>query len=100
MMPLQAAANGLDWIWVSPGFNGSPALFGTALLAYGLGLRHVVDADHIAPIDNATRKMMEAGRRPVTVRMFFSLGHSAIVFPLAPRLNRPFDMIRTKETLY
>jgi high-affinity nickel-transport protein len=42
-------------------FNGSPVLFGTALLAYGLGLGHAVDADHIASIDNATRKMMEDG---------------------------------------
>ena len=67
--------------------SGSPstavrAWSGTAVLAYGLGLRHAVDADHIAAIDNATRKMMEAGRRPVTLGMFFSLGHSAVVFAL------------------
>jgi len=61
MMLLLAAANGLVWIRVWAAFNGSPVLFGTALLAYGLGLGHAVDADHIASIDNATRKMMEDG---------------------------------------
>ncbi|MDE3079318.1 MAG: HoxN/HupN/NixA family nickel/cobalt transporter [Paracoccaceae bacterium] len=54
-------------------------LLGTALLAWSLGLRHAVDADHIAAIDNVTRKMMEAGARPVGVGLFFSLGHSTIV---------------------
>lgn len=52
---------------------------GTSLLAYTLGLRHAVDADHIAAIDNVTRKLMQAGERPVTVGLFFSLGHSTIV---------------------
>jgi len=82
MMLLLVAANGLAWLWVWAVFNGTPPLIGAAMLAYGLGLRHAVDADHIAAIDNATRKMMEAGRRPVTLGMFFSLGHSAVVFIL------------------
>jgi high-affinity nickel-transport protein len=82
MMILLAAANALVWLGVWVAFDGRPALVGTAVLAYGLGLRHAVDADHIAAIDNATRKMMEAGRRPVTLGMFFSLGHSAVVFAL------------------
>jgi high-affinity nickel-transport protein len=82
MMILLAAANALVWLWVWVAFDGRPALVGTAVLAYGLGLRHAVDADHIAAIDNATRKMMEAGQRPVTLGMFFSLGHSAVVFAL------------------
>jgi len=82
MMILLAAANALVWLWVWVAFDGHPALVGTAVLAYGLGLRHAVDADHIAAIDNATRKMMEGGRRPVTLGMFFSLGHSAVVFAL------------------
>jgi high-affinity nickel-transport protein len=82
MMVLLAAANALVWLWVWVAFDGRPALVGTAVLAYGLGLRHAVDADHIAAIDNVTRKMMEAGRRPVTLGMFFSLGHSAVVFAL------------------
>jgi high-affinity nickel-transport protein len=82
MMIALAAANALVWLGVWVAFDGRPALVGTAVLAYGLGLRHAVDADHIAAIDNATRKMMEAGRRPVTLGMFFSLGHSAVVFAL------------------
>ncbi len=45
----------------------------------GYGLRHAVDADHIAAIDNVTRKMMQQGRRPFAVGAWFSLGHSSIV---------------------
>ncbi len=82
MMALLAGANGLAWLWAWTAIEGRPGLLGAAVLAYGLGLRHAVDADHIAAIDNATRKMMEGGRRPVTLGMFFSLGHSAIVFAL------------------
>lgn len=67
------------WIWAYVAFRGYPLLMGTSLLAYTLGLRHAVDADHIAAIDNVTRKLMQAGRRPVTVGLFFSLGHSTIV---------------------
>jgi len=54
-------------------------LLGTALLAYSLGLRHAVDADHIAAIDNVTRKLMQDGKRPVAVGFIFSLGHSTVV---------------------
>ena len=54
-------------------------LLGTAVLAYGFGLRHAVDADHIAAIDNVTRKLMQEGKRPVSVGFFFALGHSAVV---------------------
>jgi high-affinity nickel-transport protein len=57
-----------------------PALLGTALLAYTLGLRHAVDADHIAAIDNVTRKLMQSGQRPLSVGLYFSLGHSTVVF--------------------
>ncbi len=56
-----------------------PVLLGTAFLAYGFGLRHAVDADHIAAIDNVTRKLMQRGERPVTVGFWFSLGHSTVV---------------------
>lgn len=56
-----------------------PILLGLTSLAYGLGLRHAVDADHIAAIDNTVRKMMQEGKRPVAVGFFFSLGHSTIV---------------------
>jgi len=56
---------------------------GTGMTAYTLGLRHAFDADHIAAIDNTTRKMMSEGKRPLSVGFFFSLGHSTIVFGLA-----------------
>ncbi len=57
--------------------------FGTGILAYTLGMRHAFDADHIAAIDNTTRKMVGEGKRPLSVGFFFSLGHSSIVFLLA-----------------
>ncbi len=59
-----------------------PLMLPTALLAYTFGLRHAVDADHIAAIDNSTRKLMQDGQRPVGVGLFFSLGHSTIVVAL------------------
>ncbi|HXX15204.1 MAG TPA: HoxN/HupN/NixA family nickel/cobalt transporter [Candidatus Eremiobacteraceae bacterium] len=67
------------WVWAAMAFRHFPVLLGTALLAYSLGLRHAVDADHIAAIDNVTRKLMQQGRRPVAVGFMFSLGHSSIV---------------------
>jgi len=60
-----------------------PILLPTAFLAYTFGLRHAVDADHIAAIDNTTRKLMQDGQRPVGVGLFFSLGHSTIVVGLS-----------------
>ncbi len=60
-----------------------PILLPTAFLAYTFGLRHAVDADHIAAIDNSTRKLMQDGARPVAVGLFFSLGHSTIVVALS-----------------
>ncbi len=60
-----------------------PILLPTAFLAYTFGLRHAVDADHIAAIDNTTRKLMQDGQRPVAVGLFFSLGHSTIVVGLS-----------------
>jgi high-affinity nickel-transport protein len=53
------------------------------MTAYTLGLRHAFDADHIAAIDNTTRKLMSDGKRPLGVGFFFSLGHSSIVFALS-----------------
>jgi high-affinity nickel-transport protein len=61
--------------------------FGTGALAYTLGMRHAFDADHIAAIDNTTRKLVNEGKRPLSVGFFFSLGHSTIVFVLALLLN-------------
>src|ERR1039458_198797 len=67
------------WLWAVIAFHHYPVLLGTALLAYSFGLRHAVDADHIAAIDNVTRKLMQDGKRPVGVGFMFSLGHSTIV---------------------
>jgi high-affinity nickel-transport protein len=63
-----------------------PALAGLGTLAYSFGLRHAFDADHIAAIDNTTRRFLQQGKRPLGVGFFFSLGHSTIVFVLAAGL--------------
>ncbi|HEX3940043.1 MAG TPA: HoxN/HupN/NixA family nickel/cobalt transporter [Acidobacteriaceae bacterium] len=73
------AFNVAAWLWAMAVFRHHPVLLGTALLAYSFGLRHAVDADHIAAIDNVTRKLMQEGKRPVAVGFMFSLGHSTIV---------------------
>ena len=74
--------NAAAWLWAIVAFHNYPVLLGTAALAYSFGLRHAFDADHIAAIDNVTRKLMQEGRRPVGVGLFFSLGHSTIVVAL------------------
>ncbi|HVS84546.1 MAG TPA: HoxN/HupN/NixA family nickel/cobalt transporter [Gaiellaceae bacterium] len=63
-----------------------PALAGLGTLAYTFGLRHAFDADHIAAIDNTTRKFLQDGKRSLGTGFFFSLGHSTIVFSLATGL--------------
>lgn len=73
------AANIGAWLWAWTAFHDRPVLLGTAFLAWSLGLRHAVDADHIAAIDNVTRKLVQAGRRSPSVGLFFALGHSAVV---------------------
>jgi nickel/cobalt transporter (NiCoT) family protein len=75
--------NILIWLWTLVVLGDRPILLGTALLAYTFGLRHAVDADHIAAIDNVTRKLMQQGERPVGVGFFFSLGHSLVVMLLS-----------------
>lgn len=60
-----------------------PVILSTALLAFTFGLRHGVDADHIAAIDNVTRKLMQENKRPVATGFFFSLGHSTVVVLLS-----------------
>jgi high-affinity nickel-transport protein len=75
--------NVVVWVWALTVFHGYPLLWGTALLAYTFGLRHAVDADHIAAIDNVTRKLMQQGQKPIGVGFFFSLGHSTIVVGLS-----------------
>lgn len=64
-----------------------PKLLPFGVLAFGLGLRHAVDADHIAAIDNVTRKLMQEGKRPVAVGFFFSLGHSTVVIAATAALS-------------
>ncbi len=72
-------ANAAAWVWAFVLFSDRPAVLGTALLAWVFGLRHAVDADHIAAIDNVVRKLMQKGERPSTVGLHFSLGHSTVV---------------------
>lgn len=60
---------------------------GTGVLAYTLGMRHAFDADHIAAIDNTTRKFMSEGKRPMSTGFFFSLGHSSVVFVMTVLLG-------------
>jgi nickel/cobalt transporter (NiCoT) family protein len=79
---LHAVGWGL-YFWYS---RSTPALAGLGTLAYTFGLRHAFDADHIAAIDNTTRKLLHDGKRPLGVGFFFSLGHSAIVFALTAGL--------------
>ena len=76
---LLVAANVAAWAWAFYLFGTQPVLLGTAVLAYSLGLRHAVDADHIAAIDNVTRKLVHAGKRPLSVGLFFAMGHSTVV---------------------
>jgi nickel/cobalt transporter (NiCoT) family protein len=74
----------------------NPALTGLATLAYTFGLRHAFDADHIAAIDNTTRKLLQDGKRPLGTGFFFSLGHSTIVFSLTAGLAVAFGTIHSK----
>jgi high-affinity nickel-transport protein len=67
------------WSWAVFVFHENSVLWGAAFLAYSFGLRHAVDADHIAAIDNVTRTLMQEGDQPVTIGLMFSLGHSTIV---------------------
>ena len=70
--------------------------WGTAALAYTLGMRHAFDADHISAIDNTTRKLMSEGKRPLAVGFFFSLGHSSVVAALAVLLNFGIKAVGTQ----
>ncbi len=77
-----AALNVVGWslfVWYS---RHSVALAGLGTLAYAFGLRHAFDADHIAAIDNTTRKLLQDGKRPLATGFFFSLGHSTVVLGL------------------
>jgi high-affinity nickel-transport protein len=71
--------NVIVWVAVAVVLRYEPSLAAPAVLSYTLGLRHALDADHISAIDLMTRRLIASGLRPVTVGMFFSLGHSTIV---------------------
>ncbi|WP_347341908.1 HoxN/HupN/NixA family nickel/cobalt transporter [Bradyrhizobium guangxiense] len=73
------AANIAAWAWAFALFGHRPTVLATALLAWVFGLRHAVDADHIAAIDNVVRKLMQAGGAPRSVGLYFALGHSTVV---------------------
>ncbi|WP_407113039.1 HoxN/HupN/NixA family nickel/cobalt transporter [Bradyrhizobium sp. LMG 9283] len=73
------AANIAAWGWAFALFGDRPTVIATALLAWVFGLRHAVDADHIAAIDNVVRKLMHAGDSPRSVGLYFALGHSTVV---------------------
>ncbi len=77
------SVNVLVWGLTLTAFYRYPLLLGTSVVSYSLGLRHAVDADHIAVIDNVTRKLMQEKKRPVAVGLFFSLGHSTIVIAMS-----------------
>ncbi|MBV1829914.1 HoxN/HupN/NixA family nickel/cobalt transporter [Komagataeibacter sp. AV436] len=72
-------ANLAAWAWAATMLGAAPALLGAAVLAWTFGLRHGLDADHIVAIDVVTRRLMQAGRAPGLVGLFFSLGHSTVV---------------------
>src|SRR6266700_4519243 len=74
----------------------NPALAGLGTLAYTFGLRHAFDADHIAAIDNTTRKFLQEGKRSLGTGFFFSLGHSTIVFSLTAGLAVAFATMHSK----
>lgn len=77
-----------------------PALAGAGILAYTLGLRHAFDADHIAAIDNTTRKLLQQGQKPMGVGFFFSLGHSTVVFVMAIALGLAAQFVSQNITTF
>jgi high-affinity nickel-transport protein len=94
MVAVIVVLNVAGWVMLAAAVGGHYRIsgteifgFGTGILAYTLGMRHAFDADHIAAIDNTTRKLVQDGKRPLSVGFFFSLGHSTIVFALAVLLN-------------
>src|SRR5690348_18494602 len=76
---LLGAINLAGWAWAFIAFRDNPVLLGTALIAYTFGLRHAADADHIAAIDNVTRKLMQEDKRQIEHGFYFSIGHSTVV---------------------
>lgn len=79
LMAFLLLANALAWLWAWQVARERPALMGTALLAWMFGLRHALDADHIAAIDNVVRVLVREGRRAWDGGLFFAPGHSTVV---------------------
>jgi high-affinity nickel-transport protein len=90
-----AVATVAAWALALTAFASRPLLLGTAVLAYTFGLRHAVDADHISAIDNVTRKLMQEGKRPIAVGLFFSLGHSTVVVGLTIAIALAASFVKT-----
>jgi high-affinity nickel-transport protein len=90
-----AALHLAGWGLLANYARSSPALVGLGTLAYTFGLRHAFDADHIAAIDNTTRKFLADGKRPLGVGFFFSIGHSSVVFALAAGIGMAASTLRT-----
>ena len=96
MYTLLVGANLLLWIFAFIIFEKHPGMLSLCLLAWTFGLRHAVDADHIAAIDNVTRKLMNDGKRPVSVGFFFSLGHSTVVVLLSIAIAVGADYVHAR----
>ncbi|CCD98769.1 nickel transporter [Bradyrhizobium sp. STM 3809] len=94
-------ANALAWAWAFALYAERPAIVGTALLAWLLGLRHAVDADHIAAIDNVVRKLVQDGDRPRAAGLYFALGHSSVVViaTIVVSLVAGADLLREDSTI-
>jgi nickel/cobalt transporter (NiCoT) family protein len=82
VLALHVIGFGVLFLVSGPKYDAKVFGIGIGLTAYGFGLRHAFDADHISAIDNTTRKLIADGKRPVAVGFFFSLGHSTIVVGL------------------
>mmetsp|Transcript_50798 Transcript_50798/g.148020 ORF Transcript_50798/g.148020 Transcript_50798/m.148020 type:complete len:365 (-) Transcript_50798:176-1270(-) len=74
----------------------APPIAASGFLAYAFGLRHAVDADHIAAIDNVTRRLTVAGKRPATVGLFFALGHSSVVTIMCAAVVVASDFMKSR----
>jgi len=97
---LLVAANLAAWVWALLALRDYPVLLGTAMLAYTFGLRHAVDADHIAAIDNVTRALMQSGKRPIAAGLFFSLGHSVGIFAMTLAIAVAAKIVETRFAAY
>jgi nickel/cobalt transporter (NiCoT) family protein len=99
MLSIVALANAGFWLVVIVALRSHPLMLGTAFLAYTLGLRHGVDADHIAAIDNVTRKLMHDRKVPIAAGLFFSLGHSSVVVALCIAMAAAASFLAVKLPL-